>query len=170
MGLISPALALLGRVPAIAWVLIAVVAWGGWQRWRAIDAREDFDRAKQAAAAEQAASAAAAAAESSRRLKAVQESADAAHIQAQVDRAAADRARRAGDELRQRLAAVQASGRPGDPSAAGECSAAWQAVDLLADVLRRADTRAGDLAAYADSARTAGEACERAYIGLDRSR
>ena len=37
---------------------------------------------------------------------------------------------------------------------------------LLADVLGRADARAGVLAAYADEARTAGLACERAYDAL----
>lgn len=160
-------LKLLTGVPVWAWALAGLAAWGGWHRWRAIDARQDFERARQAAAVEQAASAAAVAQETARRLKAVQEAADAAQLQAQADRAAADRARRARDSLLERIAAVQAGGGAADPAVAGQCEAARRSVDLLADVLRRADARAGELAAAADAARTAGQACERAYESLN---
>lgn len=46
-------------------------------------------------------------------------------------------------------------------SAAGPGSAASAAGVVLADVLRRADARAGELAAALDAARSAGLACER---------
>ena len=41
-----------------------------------------------------------------------------------------------------------------------------RAADLLADVLRRADERAGELAQIADRARAAGSACERAFDAI----
>ncbi len=53
--------------------------------------------------------------------------------------------------------------------AAGWLGNGWRAGDpilLLADVLGRADQRAGDLAQYADAARVAGQKCERDYDAL----
>ncbi|VWC27090.1 gp23 [Burkholderia lata] len=44
--------------------------------------------------------------------------------------------------------------------------AAGDTLDLLADVLGRADQRAGDLAEYADRAGMAGQQCERDYDAL----
>lgn len=41
-----------------------------------------------------------------------------------------------------------------------------RAADLLADVLRRADERAGELAQIADRARSSGSACERSYDSI----
>lgn len=41
---------------------------------------------------------------------------------------------------------------------------------LLADLFRRADEVAADMAAYADRARIAGEACERSYDGVRSAR
>lgn len=51
-------------------------------------------------------------------------------------------------------------------AAAGGGAAASDPAGVLADVLRRADDRAGVLAAHADAARAAGLACERAYDAL----
>ena len=48
-------------------------------------------------------------------------------------------------------------------AAAGQCTPDPAPLDLLADLHRRADQRAGELAAAADEARTRGAACERAY-------
>ena len=48
-------------------------------------------------------------------------------------------------------------------AAAGQCAPDPAPLDLLADLHRRADQRAGELAAAADEARTRGAACERAY-------
>ncbi len=53
------------------------------------------------------------------------------------------------------------------PASTGSAPAA-DAGRLLADVLRRADERAGFLAAYADQSRAAGDACERAYDSLTK--
>ena len=119
-----------------------------------------------AAAADRAASASEVTSENSRRLVAVQGASDAAHLQAERDRVAAAAARGAAERLRQRVAAVEAAARTSDPAAAGQCQAADAATAVLADVQRRIDDAAGQLAAYADSARTAGQACERAYDAL----
>lgn len=48
-------------------------------------------------------------------------------------------------------------------AAASQCAADGPALDLLADLFRRADQRAGELAAIADTARARGAACERAH-------
>ena len=65
------------------------------------------------------------------------------------------------ERLRQRVAALRC-----DPAAAASGPAASDPIGVLADVLRRADERAGLLAEYADSARIAGLACERSYDAL----
>ena len=48
-------------------------------------------------------------------------------------------------------------------AAAGQCTPDPGPLDLLADLQRRADDRAGELAHVADTARARGLACERAY-------
>lgn len=48
-------------------------------------------------------------------------------------------------------------------AAAGDGAPDSAALDLLADLRRRADERAGELAEIADRARISGSACERAY-------
>ena len=58
-----------------------------------------------------------------------------------------------------------AAGNP--PAPAGSSAAAGPGI-LLADVLRRADERAGLLAAYADQSRAAGDACVSAYDSLTK--
>lgn len=77
--------------------------------------------------------------------------ADAAHerVRLQAERYAAA-ARAASD----RAAALERSAAGADP------------LGVLADVLGRADRRAGFLAAYADRARVAGKLCERSYDAL----
>ncbi|CAN7519792.1 DUF2514 family protein [Acidovorax sp. LjRoot194] len=59
--------------------------------------------------------------------------------------------------LTQHRAAAQAR------AAVGQCAPDTAANDLLADLQRRADDRAGELAHVADTARARGLACERAY-------
>lgn len=50
-----------------------------------------------------------------------------------------------------------------DRTATGQCAPDTAAVDLLADLQRRADARAGELADVADQARARGTACEREH-------
>ena len=92
--------------------------------------------------------------------------------QALIDTAAAavtvanresDRLRSAADGLASRIAASQAGG---NSCTAATSAAATRAVMVFADVLKRADQRAGDLAADADQSRGRGVTCERAYDGL----
>lgn len=86
--------------------------------------------------------------------------------QAYADAAASrdDRSLRdAADATAGRVAASQAGGHSCTSAAS---QAATRAVMVFADVLKRADQRAGDLAATADQRGGRGVTCERAYDGL----
>lgn len=61
------------------------------------------------------------------------------------------------DYLTQHRTAAQAR------AATGQCAPDTTPTDMLADLQRRADDRAGELAHIADTARARGLACERAY-------
>lgn len=74
------------------------------------------------------------------------------------------RVRGAADDLANRLAASEASVNSCTTAAS---KAAARAARMLADVFKRADQRAGDLAAVADQARARGMTCEAAYQGLE---
>ena len=88
---------------------------------------------------------------------------------AQAALAAADagraRATTAGHRLQRDLAnyLTQHRGAAQARAAAGQCAPDPAPLDLLADLQRRADDRAGELAHIADTARTRGLACESAY-------
>lgn len=82
--------------------------------------------------------------------------------------AAAERASRNGvqleaDKLAARLAASQASGHS---CTAATSAAATRAVMVLADVFKRADERAGDLAGYAQDSHARGVTCQKAYESI----
>ena len=79
-----------------------------------------------------------------------------------------DRASAAERRLREQLATITSRYRTldatgADSTPAGKQSPAGDAIGVLADVLGRADRRAGVLAAFADAAHAAGAACERDY-------
>jgi oligoendopeptidase F len=88
---------------------------------------------------------------------------DQATADAVSARASADSLRGAADAIAARLAASEASGNSCTSAAS---KAATRAAMVLADVLKRAEQRAGDLAATADQARARGVTCEQAYDGL----
>jgi len=90
---------------------------------------------------------------------------DQATADAAAARATAGSVQFAADNLARRLAASEASGHS-CTSAASQATARDAAV--LADVLKRADQRAGDLAAVADQARTRGLTCEQSYTSIKR--
>lgn len=90
-------------------------------------------------------------------------------IDAAVADAAAARAdvsvRDAADATAHRVAA---SGAGGHSCTTAASQAATRAVLVLADVFKRADERAGDLAGYADQSRGRGVTCEQAFDGLGK--
>lgn len=103
-------------------------------------------------------------AEEQRRTAAQSEIANDANQQRTAALADAFAARAAAGSLQQRVDQLVAAAR--NPTATTGSPAAGSALDLLADVLGRADQRAGDLAEYADRARIAGQQCERDYDAL----
>ncbi|WP_321940071.1 DUF2514 family protein [Paraburkholderia sp. J8-2] len=69
--------------------------------------------------------------------------------------------------LRKQLATYEQQARLAQHSGAtGDSAATGDPIGVLADLLRRADDRAGVLAEYADRARIAGSECERDYDAL----
>ncbi|MFR9719882.1 DUF2514 family protein [Aeromonas diversa] len=96
------------------------------------------------------------------------------HAQTQIAQAQADAAAAGVEsgrvrEQARRLAA-RASQCAGNPSVAQGGPATRQPAMVLADLLSRADERAGELAAAYDRARAAGLACERAYDSLSATK
>jgi hypothetical protein len=83
-------------------------------------------------------------------------------------RADAGRNDAAAGQLRAQLADTARQWRDAldHPATGRECAAAGDAIGVLADVLGRADRRAGVLAAYADAAHAAGLKCEADYDAL----
>lgn len=106
-------------------------------------------------------------AEEQRRTSAQTEIADAAKKDADSARADAANASDAAGRLQQRVDELLAAARAAHNSATtGSGTPAGEPLGVLADVLSSADKRAGILADYADQARIAGLACERAYEAL----
>lgn len=89
---------------------------------------------------------------------------DQATADAATARAAAGSLQRSVDDLAGRLAAQASS----HSCTAATSAAASRAVLVLADVFKRADERAGDLAADADQSRSRGVTCEQSYGGLGK--
>lgn len=85
---------------------------------------------------------------------------DQSTADAAAARAAANGLRGAADDLASRLATSEASG---NSCTAAASKATARAAVVLADVLKRADQRAGELAEVADQARARGLTCEQAY-------
>ncbi|WP_175812934.1 DUF2514 family protein [Burkholderia contaminans] len=106
----------------------------------------------------------AARAEEQRRTAAQSEIANNANQQRTAALADAFAARAAAGSLQQRVDQLVAAAH--HPAAATGSQATGDALDLLANVLGGIDGRAGELAAYADAARIAGQQCERDYDAL----
>jgi hypothetical protein len=154
--------------------VVAAAAWAFhlWKESIREDGREEV-RAEWATerAAQHAAALAASqrnAAETARRLAAQKEVSDAYERDLAAARRDAAGAAVAAGRLRDQLAAFAAAhrGAAGHPAPAGSGPPAGDPIGVLADVLGRADERAGILAVHADAARAAGLACERAYDAL----
>lgn len=157
------ALSILGRIPVLAWVLMAVLAWGGWQRWQVI---RQADELRTVTAQVEAANAAVlAATETARRATALQEIVNEQTLKLDAARADAAAATAAGQRLRAQLAAYRRTAGQDSTSAAIR-SATSTSASVLADLLSRCSERREELAQYADIARGAGKTCERAYDAL----
>lgn len=166
-------------VPGWVYALIcaALLLTAGVERARGQHARTQLAEVKAQIATERANAAEAARkaeqearAEENRRQAATRKVIDDAQAQAESARADAVAAGAAADSLRQRVAALVAAAHRGTGNpAAGERSKGEPdsaALDVLAGVLGRADSAAGELATYADRLRIAGQACERQYDAL----
>lgn len=90
---------------------------------------------------------------------------DQATADAAAARASADSLRGAADALAARLSASESSGHS---CTAAASQAATRAAMVLADVLKRVDERAGNLADYADQSHWRGVTCEQAFDGLGK--
>ena len=127
----------------------------------------DAERAQEAAAALKATQEARA--EEQRRVVATQEVIHAAQAKLVTVAAAAGRALNSAVSLRERAAAVAAGGAMPEAAAAPGRGASGAGPGLLlADVLGRMGEAGGQLAAEADRARVAGEACEQQYNSLTK--
>ncbi|WP_176331781.1 DUF2514 family protein [Burkholderia vietnamiensis] len=144
-------------------VALAITAGGCYFKGHADGARATTVAAQKA----QLDAVAAARAEEQRRTAAQSEIANDANQQRTAALADAFAARAAAGSLQQRVDRLVAAAH--NPAVAAGSPAAGDAVDLLADVLGRADQRAGELAEYADRARIAGQQCERDYDALTLS-
>ncbi|HDR8931678.1 TPA: DUF2514 family protein [Burkholderia vietnamiensis] len=144
-------------------VALAVTAAGCYFKGHADGVRATTVAAQKA----QIAAVSAARAEEQRRTAAQSEIAKDANQQRTAALADAFAARAAAGSLQQRVDQLVAAAH--HPAATTRSPAAGDALDLLADVLGRADQRAGDLAEYADRARIAGQQCERDYDALTLS-
>ncbi|MGU5813863.1 DUF2514 family protein [Aeromonas hydrophila] len=103
-----------------------------------------------------------------RAIEKVRQDAEQQIARVETDAAAAS-AIAAGVLEQARRLATRASQCASHSGAAQSGDAAGQSAVVLADLLGRADARAGELARAYDRARTAGLACERAYFSLTQS-
>lgn len=165
LAIAKPVLAMLRAVPLGVWVFVAVLAWGGWQRHRAISATEARAAAEQAAAVSAATVAAQAAAREREHAlnTSAQEAADAYRArEARLRRdAAAVRSER--DQLLDAVATAGACPAGAGASAAGGVDAAAglrevvrQCVGALAQVAEAADASDARLSGLQDYVRAVG--------------
>ncbi|MCG3782785.1 DUF2514 family protein [Delftia acidovorans] len=154
---------------ALALVLAALLAWQAIAR---LGAERDAALARAELAGEREAAATAARQASEKYRKLEDKNRDDLHnietrAQQELARSAADAdvARAAAGRLRGDLADYITAHRAAAQAraATGQCTPDTAALDLLAELQRRADERAGELARVADEARGRGRACERAY-------
>lgn len=103
------------------------------------------------------------------RQKELTDEAESKLVQARADAAIADAA---AGRLQQRVAALVAEARRAAtrPAIATPGPATGDALDMLADLQRRLDETAGQLAHLADERGTAGQLCQDAYDALTGSR
>lgn len=164
MMLLAPLLGMLRAIPWWAYALAACLAWGGWQRHRAVSAAKVYQNAQIEAAKATEAALAENIRETARRLaEQTKVAQDAEHkmVRARADAGAASAA---AGRLRDRLDAIRAASAPASDPAASSPST----TDRLADVLGQCADRYRTVAASADNAIIAGRACEASYQALTK--
>lgn len=159
-------MSLIARAVAIVLLLAAFVA--GWWRLTAYYERIGYERMQAEQLVLDQAASAANFKETERRFREQQENQRVQNLELAAARADAARNARDADQLREQNAGVANRWRDAlhDSTTVAEREAAADAIGVLADVLGRADRRAGILASYADAARAAGLKCERDYDAL----
>ncbi len=155
---------------AVAAATLLAIGWAvnGWRLGRELERlhRQIADE-RRAAAWEQSKAVDSARLKYQREVEAQTRIANEATRQRDVALADARAARGAEQRVRDQVAAlVRQYTSPGDSTFAGGGAPAGDAVRVLADVLERADRRAGVLAEALDASFIAGLACERAYDAL----
>lgn len=163
-------IAALGLIPARLWLALCLIGALSvalvYQSLALAEAKTEH--ALYVARVEQAARVAldAARAQEQRRQRYINEVQDDAHdkIKAALDDAAL--AASAADSLQRQIDKLLAGRRACDTRVAQSSAAIGDLTRVLAELRRRADERAGELARTADASRIAGEACERAYDSL----
>lgn len=159
MGLI---LGVFRLVPPWVWLVVALVGWGGYQRYRANSAAAVYQQAQIEAAKATEAALAENIRETARRLAEQVKATEDAQAKTTKARADAGAAGAAAARLRERLDALRAASAPaGNPPAAAASGAAGPA-----DLLAACADRYSSVAASADRAVIAGQACEAHYRAL----
>lgn len=154
------------KVAAVIVLVIAAIWW--WNSHNAEQQQIGYDRAVSEVAAEQGRIA------ESRRLKEIADQAkadeEAKHAQDQIDSLERQRdlARADADRMRQQYREAAKRGRQSIACATGtsESQPGADPIGVFAELLVRADSRAEEVAGYADRIRIAGLACERSYDAI----
>jgi chromosome segregation ATPase len=163
-------IAALELIPARLWAALSLIgALGAALVYQSLElAQARTEHALYVARVEQAARAAldAARAQEQRRQRHINEVRDDAQdrIKAALDDAAL--AASTADSLQRQVDRLLAGRRTCDTRVAQGSAAIGDLTRVLAELRRRADERAGELARTADASRIAGQACERAYDSL----
>jgi peptidoglycan hydrolase CwlO-like protein len=163
-------IAALKLVPILAWAVLAlIVALAGAAIYQTLslgsvrteyaDYRSGIDKAAKEAGE-------AARAEEARRQLAINQVRDDAQEQIKVATADAATAQLAADGLQLEINKLLANRAALNSKVAAGSATIRDLTTVLADLRQRADQRAGELAAIADSRRIAGLTCERAYDAL----
>lgn len=160
--ILSPILSFLRAIPWWAYVFAVLLAWGGWQRYKAQSAAKTFQQAQIEAAKATEAALAENIRETARRLAEQQKVAQHAETKFIRARADAGAASAAAARLRDQLNAIRATGSSSsDPAATGSGT-----TDRLANVLAECADRYRAVAEVADRSIIAGKACEASYESL----